>query len=134
MNSIKCKVCKHWNNWRTCKYCCHSSLHTFSQGQYDNDNILKGIYMRDACSTADITDCHRFPQHVCIMCIKHASRIRNNNEDPGSGIPDISHFVYTGKIFGERIYTKKLVNYNKWISRQNSVNRDLLGKVNTNRV
>jgi len=37
-------------------------------------------------------------------------------------IPHICHFLYTGKIFG--------VNYDKRISRQNSVNRDLLGQAN----
>ena len=31
---------------------------------------------------------------------------------------------------GEKIYTEKRVNYNKRISRQNSVNRDLWGKAN----
>ena len=45
-------------------------------------------------------------------------------------IPDICHFFYTGKIFGEKIYTEKRVNYDKRISRQSSVNRDLLGKAN----
>ena len=45
-------------------------------------------------------------------------------------IPDICHFFYTGRIFGERIYTKKRVNYNKRILRLSSVNCDLLGKAN----
>ena len=35
---------------------------------------------------------------------------------------------YTAKIFGEKIYIKNRVNYDKRISRQNTVNRDLLGK------
>ena len=46
----------------------------------------------------------------------------------GDGIPDICHFLYTDKILWEKIYTEKRVNYDKRISRQNSVNRDLLGK------
>ena len=45
-------------------------------------------------------------------------------------IPDICRFLYTDKILGEKIYTEKRVNYNKRISRQNSVNRDLWGKAN----
>ena len=45
-------------------------------------------------------------------------------------IPDICHFLYTGKILGENIYTEKRVNYDKLISRQNIVNHDLLGKAN----
>ena len=52
----------------------------------------------------------------------------------GECIPDICHFFYTGKIFGEKIYTEKRVNYNKRISRQSSVNRDLLDKANNKRV
>jgi hypothetical protein len=30
-----------------------------------------------------------------------------------SNIPHICHFFYTGKIFGEKIYTEKRVNYDK---------------------
>ena len=35
-------------------------------------------------------------------------------------------------IFGERNLQQKCVNYDKQISRQNSVNRDLLGQANNN--
>ena len=45
-----------------------------------------------------------------------------------SYIPHICHFLYTDKILYEKIYTEKRVNYDKRILRQNSVNRDLLGK------
>ena len=44
------------------------------------------------------------------------------------------HFCYTGKIFGEKMYTEKRVNYDKQILRQHSVNHDLLGQANDNRV
>ena len=44
--------------------------------------------------------------------------------------PDICHFFCTGKIFGEKIYTEKRVNYDKRILQQNSVNRDLLDQAN----
>ena len=43
-------------------------------------------------------------------------------------------FFHTGKNFGEQICTEKRVNYDKPILRQNSVNRDLLGQANNNRV
>ena len=46
-----------------------------------------------------------------------------------SDIPHICHILYTGKILENTIYTEEL-NYDKWILRQNSVNRDLLGQAN----
>ena len=43
-------------------------------------------------------------------------------------------FFYTGKIFGEKNYAKKLINYDNRISWQNSVNRYLLGQACVKRV
>ena len=50
-----------------------------------------------------------------------------------SHIPDICHF-YAGKIFGAKICTEKGKNYKKWVSQQMSINRNLLGQANNNRV
>ena len=41
-------------------------------------------------------------------------------------IPHICHFFTQAKILDRKIYTKERVNYSKQISRQNSVNCDLL--------
>ena len=45
-------------------------------------------------------------------------------------IPDICHFFTQTRIFENKIYTEERVNYDKRISRQNSVNQDLLDQVN----
>ena len=45
-------------------------------------------------------------------------------------IPHICHFFYTDKNFGQKFYTKERVNYDARISRQNSVNCDLLAQAN----
>ena len=43
-------------------------------------------------------------------------------------IPDICHFFTQVKFLENRIYTEKRVNYDERISRQNSVNQDLLAQ------
>ena len=47
-----------------------------------------------------------------------------------SAIPDICHFFTQTRFLENKIYTEERVNYDKWILRQNSVNRDLLGQAN----
>ena len=39
---------------------------------------------------------------------------------------------FTGTIFREKNYTENRVNYDKRISRQNRVNRDILGQADNN--
>ena len=48
----------------------------------------------------------------------------------GKDIPDICHFFTQTKNLDRKFYTEERVNYDKRISRQNSVNRDLLGQAN----
>ena len=45
-------------------------------------------------------------------------------------IPDICHFFTQTRFLENKIYTEERVNYDKRISRQNSVNRDLLDQAN----
>ena len=45
-------------------------------------------------------------------------------------IPDICHFYTQARFLENKIYTEERVNYDKRISRQNSVNRDLLDQAN----
>ena len=45
-------------------------------------------------------------------------------------IPDICLFFTQTRFLENKIYTEERVNYDKRISRQNSVNRDLLGQAN----
>ena len=45
-------------------------------------------------------------------------------------IPHICHFFTQAKILDRKFYTEERVNYGKRISRQNSVNCDLLAQAN----
>ena len=45
-------------------------------------------------------------------------------------VPYICHFFTQARFLENKIYTEERVNYEKQISRQNSVNRDLLDQAN----
>ena len=56
------------------------------------------------------------------------SLIYSSKEIPA--IPHICHFFTQAKILDRKFYTEERVNYGKRISRQNSVNCDLLAQAN----
>ena len=53
---------------------------------------------------------------------------RSDGWTDGQTIPDICHFFTLAKFLENIIYTEKSVDYDERISRQNSVNQDLLGQ------
>ena len=57
-------------------------------------------------------------------------RNQNSRTNKRINIPDICHFFTQTRFLENKIYTEERVNYDKRISRQNSVNRDLLDQAN----